>query len=128
MPQTRILVFQRADGRIPLEGWLTKVRKKDDRAHAKCLDRIRRLANFGCELDRPHAAPHRDGIRELRADSGNVNYRILYCFHGKNIAVLSHGLVKEGAVPPDDIDRALRNKKLVERDSKKYTAEWGVQR
>jgi len=32
---------------------------------------------------------------------------MLYFFHGKLAVVVSHGLVKERAVPPVEIDRAL---------------------
>ena len=52
----------------------------------------------------------RDGIYELRARSGNINYRLLYFFHGQNVAVLAHGLTKEAEVPTADIERALERK------------------
>ena len=34
-----------------------------------------------------------------------------YFFHGKTVAVLAHGLTKEGAVPDADIERVLVRKK-----------------
>jgi len=40
-----------------------------------------------------------------------VNYRILYCFHGRDLAVLAHAITKEGEVPNADIDRAIRRRK-----------------
>ena len=36
----------------------------------------------------------RNGIYELRAKVGTVNYRVLYFFCGSNVACLSHGLTK----------------------------------
>jgi DNA-binding XRE family transcriptional regulator len=48
--------------------------------YAKCAVRIRRLADLGHELRRPEADLLRDGICELRARLGTVNYRILYFF------------------------------------------------
>jgi ribosome-binding protein aMBF1 (putative translation factor) len=60
--------------------------------------RIRRLAEAGRELRRPEADYLRGGIYELRARRGHVNYRILYFFHGQNVAILAHALTKEGAI------------------------------
>jgi len=82
------------------------------------------LESLGSELRRPHADALRDGIRELRAKAGTVNYRILYFFCGSNIVCLSHGFTKEAKIPPAEIDTALRRKKLVESDLDTYTAEW----
>jgi hypothetical protein len=46
----------------------------------------------------------------LRAKHGNVQYRLLYFFHGRNVAVVAHGLTKEDKVPPIDIERAWKRK------------------
>ena len=56
----------------------------------------------------------RDGIHELRIRKGRVNYRILYFFHGRNLAILGHALTKEEEVPKADIERAIRRKKAFE--------------
>lgn len=50
-----------------------------------------------------------------------MNYRLLYFFHGRTVAVVAHGLTKEDVVPPADIERALRRKKLFEADPEKHT-------
>lgn len=42
---------------------------------------------------------------------GRVNYRILYFFHGRDLAVLAHAITKEDQVPDADIERAIRRKK-----------------
>jgi putative component of toxin-antitoxin plasmid stabilization module len=56
--------------------------------------------------------PHylRDGIYELRASYHGIHYRMLYFFHGKAAAVLSHGVIKEQRVPAKDIDRAKQRR------------------
>ena len=63
----------------------------------------------------------RDGIHELRVRHQRVNYRILYFFHGQNVAVLAHGLVKEKEVPDVDIERAIQRKQKLERNPDKHT-------
>ena len=50
-----------------------------------------------------------------------MRHRILYFFHGAIAAVVSHGLVKEQAVPPREIDRALERKKRFEADPPRHT-------
>jgi hypothetical protein len=69
---------------------------------------IELLREFGSELRRPRADYLRDGIYELRTKVGNVNYRILYGFVGKDLALLACGLTKEKVVPGQEIDRAIR--------------------
>jgi len=96
--------------------WLRELRQKRPRAFAKCLARIRLLADSGCELRRPIADFLRDGIYELRAKDGRVNYPILYFFHGRNVAVLAHALTKESEVPDVDIDRAVQRKEAFGRN------------
>ncbi|MBL8214902.1 MAG: type II toxin-antitoxin system RelE/ParE family toxin [Bryobacterales bacterium] len=78
---------------------------------AKCLLRVERLKEIGHELRRPEADMLRDGIYELRASVQGVNYRILYFFHGRVAAVVSHGITKERAVPILEIERALERKR-----------------
>jgi phage-related protein len=73
-----------------------------------------RLAECGHELRRPLADFLREGIHELRIRKGRVNYRILYFFHGRNVAILAHALTKEDEVPKADIERSIRRKKAFE--------------
>ena len=80
------------------------------------LPQLGRLAEFGHELRRPLADILRDGIYELRIRKGRVNFRILYFFHGKNVAMLGHALTKEDKVPKGDIDKAIRRKRAFEAD------------
>ena len=45
-----------------------------------------------------------------------MNFRILYFFHGKNVAILAHALTKEDKVPKGDIEKAVRRKNVFEAD------------
>ena len=102
MPPTQVFFFQ--DERdIPVRSWLQELRRTDKRVYAKCVARIRLLAQLGHELRRPLADYLEEDIYELRIRRGRVNYRILYFFHGQNIAILAHGLVKEDVIPRVDL-------------------------
>jgi len=114
MPATQVVFFEELDGRAPVLEWMKELRRWDPEAFAKCTAAIARLRVFGYELRRPVADTLRDGIHELRLRSGRVHYRILYFFHGRGVAVLVHRLTKEGAVPHQDIERALRRKRAFE--------------
>jgi phage-related protein len=111
MPQTRLLFFQDAEGDAPVWEWLKDLRTRNPKAYAKCVVRIRRLTELGHELRRPEADLLRDGIYELRARLGTVNYRILYFFHGREVAVLAHAITKENEIPNVEINRALDRKR-----------------
>ena len=50
-----------------------------------------------------------------------MNYRMLYFFHGRTAAVVSHGLVKEAEVPPKEIDKAIERKRKFEKNPKGHT-------
>jgi putative component of toxin-antitoxin plasmid stabilization module len=78
---------------------------------------------MGHELRRPEADLLRDGIHELRARRGRVNYRILYFFHGRHVVVLTCGLTKESRVPDADVDRAILRRAAFAKDPDKHTFE-----
>lgn len=108
MPQTQVVIYREEDGTMPLLQWLDDL---PDRAQDKCRIRIERLADLGNELRRPEADFLQDGIYELRVRLHSINYRILYFFAGRSLAVLSHGLTKEKKVPAKEIQRAVEHKK-----------------
>jgi len=81
------------------------------------------LAQFGHELRRPAADYLRDGIYELRAKQGHVQYRILYFFHQRQVAILAHSLTKEDTIPVADIERAIKRKNLFESNPRKHIYE-----
>lgn len=122
MPATELNYYMESDGGVPVRDWLWDLRARNPRAFAKCAAKIVRLAALGYELRRPDADLLRDGIYELRAREGRVNYRILYFFHGRNIAFLAHALTKEDKVPAGDIERALQRRQALIRNPDAHTA------
>jgi phage-related protein len=111
-------LYREEDGSCPFRDWYGELPVK---AQAKCLLRLERLRELGHELRRPEADYLRDGIYELRVRCQHVHFRILYFFHGTVAAVVSHGIVKEGAVPAKEIDRAIQRKKRFEADPAGYS-------
>ena len=122
MPLTQVLFFQDDRG-VPVRDWLHELRRTNQRAYAKCIARIHLLAQLGHELRRPLADYVDEGIYELRIRRGRVNYRILYFFHGRNVAVLAHALIKEGTLPRADVERAIERKRAFLDDPEKHTYE-----
>ena len=120
MPPTQIRFFRNARG-APVRDWLLTLRQDDRRLYAKCVARIRLLAQLGFELRRPMADYLEEDIYELRIRHGRVNHRILYFFHGQNVAILAHAFVKEGAVPRTDLMRAIQWKEALLADPEKHT-------
>lgn len=118
MPRTTVVFYQEEDGNVPVLEWLDGLSAK---AQDKCRVRIERLRDLGHELRCPEADLLRNGIHELRVGLQGVNYRTLYFLHGNRAAVLAHGLVKEQAVPPTDIDRAIVRKKKFEANPARHT-------
>ncbi len=115
MPQTRVVFYQEGPGEVPLLKWLDDLSR---RAQAKCIAQIQRLRDLGHELRRPEADYLRDGIYEFRVRLGTVNYRMLYFFHGRMAAVVSHGLTKEQAVPAKPSLRRNRQTTPIERSNR----------
>jgi phage-related protein len=120
MPKTKVVFYREADGRVPVLEWLDELPKP---ALVKCRVKIDRLKELGHELRRPEADLLRDGIYELRIRLQRINYRLLYFFHGKTAAVISHGITKEREVPAKEIDRAVARKEAFAKDPKKHTYE-----
>src|SRR2546425_6688611 len=123
MPRTHVVFYQEADGQAPVVEWLQDLRRSNERAWTNCRARIELLAQLGHELRRPAADYLRDGIYELRAKQGHVQYRLLYFFHGRQIAILAHSLTKEDIIPGADIERARKRKNLFEANPKAHTYE-----
>ena len=104
MPRTKVFIYQNVDGSVPLIKWL---KKQSQKVQDKCIAMIDLLAVSGHELRRPYADYIDKGIYELRPTVKRVHYRILYCFVGKNIVLLTHGLVKTDRIPRVEIKRAV---------------------
>jgi len=115
--------FREEPGDVPVLYFLQELRELNEEAYARCAAAIGRLAASGHELRRPTADYLRDDIYELRVRCGRVHYRILYAFHGRQLAVLAHALAKEGRVPPADIVRAIRRMDQFRRNPAAHTYE-----
>jgi len=122
MGRTRVLFYRDEAGNAPAyEGLQDLLRQGRRKEFAKCRARIGRLEEMGFELRRPEADYLRDGIYELRATRRRTHYRILYFFQGQVAVVLSHLIMKEGAVPDSEIDRAILHKSKFEIDPDAHT-------
>ena len=101
--------------------WPTGIEELPAKALQNCLARLERLEQLGNELRRPEADYLRDGIYELRASYQGVHYRMLYFFHKRKAVVVSHGLTKERAVPPREIDLAIKRKEKFDGNPQQHT-------
>ena len=120
MPKIRVVLCREVNGSCPFLEWFSELPAK---AQDKCYVRLERLREMGHELRRPEADYLRDGIHELRVSFGGVHHRILYFFNGAVAAVVSHGVVKERAVPPKEINRAVIRKERFEANPPRHTYE-----
>lgn len=116
MSLTEVLYYRDKNGNVPVLDWILAIGDKNLRAQKKCFGLISLLKQFGRELRRPRVDYLRDGVFELRTRVGNVNYRILYGFVGKDVALLAVGLTKEGAVPGREIELAISRLEEYQRD------------
>ena len=118
MPNTALALFQDVDRSVPFHVWLAGLPAE---ARVRCLARLELLEEFGHELDRPHAAYLGDDLYELRIKFYRVNYRILYFFHERTVAVVCHGLAKEDKVPKKDLRIAAERMARFKSDPDRYT-------
>jgi hypothetical protein len=131
----------------PSSDWIDGLVPK---ARLKIVVRLERLRELGHELRRPEADLLRDNIHELRISLNHVQYRILYAFHTevqtvpgaeakiikkgsakkgrgeeltahRTIAVVAHGITKEGRVPDEEINRALVRMRKFAADPRRHT-------
>ncbi len=121
MPKTSVVFYRDDDGSVPVLDWLDEL---PDKALDKCTVKLERLQELGHELRRPEAEYLRDGIYELRTHFQSVNYRILYFFHGREAAILTHAITKQRAdVPEKDIKLALERKRRFEANPTRHKHE-----
>nr|WP_271955277.1 type II toxin-antitoxin system RelE/ParE family toxin [Microcystis aeruginosa] len=74
------------------------------------------------ELRRPAADYLRNDIWELRAKQGTIQYRILYFYHGQDIAIIGDALIKKtSAVPSQDIERIIQRKAQFKQNPELHT-------
>lgn len=118
MPRISVVYYRDAGGITPFLAWFDILPEK---VQDKCRIKIERLRALGFELRRPESDYLRDGIHELRLRQQRINYRILYFFHGRSAAVVSHGIIKEQKVPETEINRALERKRMFEKAPERHT-------
>jgi phage-related protein len=111
MPRVAVVFYREDDETVPVLEWLEQLPAK---VQDKCRVQIERLKEYGHELRRPAADYLGEDIYELRVRGQSVNYRMLYFFHGRVAAVLSHGLTKERRVPSREIAQAKARKQKFE--------------
>jgi phage-related protein len=101
----------------PLVDWLAALPSMASEVHGR-LDASRRwVTNCADQVDYLC-----DGIYEVRTKHRGVNYRMLYFFHGRTAAVVSHGIAKQqAAVPPKEIEKAVQRKIAFETHPQRHT-------
>ena len=120
MAQRELVFFKDDEGKVPFLEWFDALQP---RAQDKCRVRLERLEQLGHELRRPEADFLPDGIYELRIGLHGINYRVLYFFHGTELVVVSHGLMKERKVPAKEIETAICRKAKFDANPRKHTYE-----
>ena len=118
MPPTKIVIYQESKDNVPLNDWLATL---PGEVRDRCNAKMELLAENGYDLRRPHADYLRDGVYELRVGHRRMNYRILYSFIGRQVVLLTHGIVKESRVPSNEIGVALYYRAKWKADPKTHT-------
>jgi phage-related protein len=85
--------FTLPSGRCPVNDFFDTLDKKKDIPYI--MHEIDLLEELGYELRRPHAAPLKDKIYELRPQTETGNYRFFYFFFDKNKIIFTHGFKKK---------------------------------
>ncbi len=120
MPPVKVVFYADEEGKAPVDDWLKKL---PQRAQAKGIARIFRLAEKGHELRRPEVDYVQDDIYELRWVWKRVNFRILYFFHGQKVVVLAHSFAKESKISRQDIKVAIRRKESFSKNPQRHIFE-----
>ena len=102
-PQGQIVFYQEVDGECPVINFLLG---EPSRAQEQAQSRIQLLAERGHQLRRPYTDSLGDGLYELRWHTRRVQYRLLYSFLGRGVAVLLHACTKERVIRRSDLIRA----------------------
>jgi len=117
-----VLFYKKANGQVPIKDFLDELVARD---RDKCLARLKWLKDRGHEIGPPVSKFLRDGIYELRVTGANRAYRMLYFFFGRQVVVLTHGLIKKTQkVPPREIDKAVQSRREFEKDARGHTFRW----
>lgn len=124
MPEVQIKYYCDAGGSAPVNDWLEKLKREDRIGFARCVAKIRVLAEMGLDARRPTVEYLRDGIFELRAKHVHIHYRILFFYQNDEVVILAHNLVKKSnKVPESDISVAVERKRQFKSNPKRHTYE-----
>jgi phage-related protein len=113
MPGVEVVWYQeRPGGDVPALEWLQGLEAGGtaEKEVAGCLcERIERLGEVGNLLRPPESTklPPRK-LLELRCQARRVQYRLLYGWGGKGLAVLVYGTTKDKEIPKRELDIAER--------------------
>ena len=117
MPKTKVILYCEEDGSCPFLEWIEQLPVK---AQDKCLVRWSGSANWVTNCGgRKRICCAMASTNSVRACWASITGFSIF-FHGAVAAIVSHGIVKERAVPPKEIDRALGRKKRFEANPAKY--------
>ena len=121
MPPVRV-VFYKNEAKVPVQDWL---RKRSPDEQDSCYERVEKLQSHGYELQFPAAEHLGDGIWELRTRVKKVRLRMLYFFHERDTAVITHGFHKDAKkVPSVEIARARAKRMKYLSDPESHTFLW----
>ncbi len=101
--------YETKDGECPTQLFLDGLSPSIDLPFV--MNDLARLEAFGNQLRRPQADYLERGIYELRTETASGQIRLLYFFFYQEKIVISHGIRKKQKVPPNQIDRAVANRK-----------------
>ena len=125
MPPCEVRIYQNDEGDVPFLAWLDSLTRPSKgqnlRAAAAVRACVEKLGAHGHALRRPSADYLEREIHELRARVGTVNYRVLYFFHGRAVAVIALGCTKKSEVAKTDIDRAVRYRERYRTNPQRHT-------
>lgn len=108
MKKVRCIYYETLSGRQPVKEFVDNLCVG---TQAKFFNVLELLEDYGKNLMRPHAAPVRDGIYELRFVGKEGHVRILYFFYDGITAIFVHAIVKKTQkLLKKDIELAIRRK------------------
>jgi len=94
----------------------------ESRVLIKCRARLELLQELGHQMRRPESDYLGEGIYELRILRAGQRYRILYCFHGRNVVILLSAFAKsEPRVPAAEFRLALARSRKFARAPVRHT-------
>jgi phage-related protein len=116
------VVFYQEDDRVEMRDWLRGLAEKEQEA---CVDRLANLQELGHELDFPASEHLEDKIYQLRARKNKVRLRMLYFFHERVAAVVTHGFKKKTKkTPPAEIEKAKKKRERYQEAPESHTFNW----